>query len=740
MTLIHFVRILNRNFNLLVLSALVLAVVVFFLTRYMPSEYKSETEIYTGIASGINLESVEGNSKGDFFTTSNEYDNLINIIKSRQTLEEVGERLLVQHMMLDSADPAYISKENWAHFKFKVPDSLEQALLVPGSIEKTLENIKAYKRDNYNDPQVKLTFYNGNSPYSFQRIREIQTGRIQNSDLIRISYTWTDPGIVKHTLDLLNITFMQKLTDIKMGQSEDVVAYFRREVATASERLAAAEAKLKRFRIDNRVINYNEQTKNIASQKEAMEEAYQTELGKRQAAEAALNKLEEQLALNKKLVEYGGEILKLREGLIDIYAKIAELEVYYNDEETLRKLRKRSEVLKARLSNELLKRYEFSKTTEGVPLASVLDEWLEYSLVLEESDARLEVFRKRKEYFRQTYAEFAPLGSEIAKLEREIGVEERNYLELLHGLNMAILQQTSESISAGGLVITVPPHFPIEALKSKAMLLILVAGMIGFIVPLAFLILMEFLDNTIKTSERAEELTKLKLIGAYPNLTRKSENKNVDFDWLHEKSIGLLAQNLRMEAQVRNLANHKPKVVLVFSTREKDGKLLTTHQLANEMVSLNFKIMVVSYHNLEEKDHPFYDRVTYEANKEFLNFSSLEDIVPTQYNLSAYDYIFFILPSILTHQYPLDIMDKVDLSHMVIGAYRGWNKADKKALEELKRSLSFEPTMLVNGVSPDYMNAVLGDIKKRRSFMRRFMKATLTFQFTSKEPSRPKEL
>jgi len=735
MTLIQFFRIVNRNFNLFVLCSLVLAITVFLMTKSAPEIYESETEIFTGIASGFNVESIEKASL-DFFATSNAYDNLINVIKSRQTLEEVGERLLIQHMMLDSVDPRYISEENYGHFRFKVTDSLEQKLLDPNSVDKTLENIKRYKKENYNSFKVRLTFEDGGSPYSYKAIQNIQVYRIQNSDLVKITYSWSDPGICQNTLKILNEVFTQKLASIKQGQSSDVVEYFKDQVKLATERLTTVEQKLKDFRIRNRIINYNEQTKSIASLKEQMEDEYQKELGIKASAEASVMRLEEKLQLNKEIVKFSDAILEKRQELAELNSKIAQLEVYYNDLEQLAKVRERAEKLKAQLSNDLQKRYQYGKTTEGVPIKDLLSQWLESTLRLDASKARLEVFEKRKEYFRKVYDEFAPLGSEIARLEREIAVEEKNYLELLHSLNLALMRQRSEALATGGVIVTVPPHYPLKPRKSKTTLLVLVAAVIGFVVPFGIVLIIEFLDNTVRTPQRAEELTGLKLLGAYPNLTKRSETKNIDMGWLKDKSAGLMTQNTRLESRSLGVMQKKPKYVMVFSTRFKEGKLLITHTLANELVSLNFKVLVVSYKELEQGDTPYYDHVVYEPGKKFISISSIDEVVPSKYNSKLYDYVFVILKGVLTDQYPLDVIEGADMGFCVVNANRNWNRADTFALKEFSNTLNCTPRLIINGVEPDFMNTVLGDIEKNRSLIRRIIKSLLTLQFHTRKFNR----
>ena len=115
--LIHFLRLLQRNLKWMFVMAFIMAVAVFFFTRDMPKEYQSETEIFTGITSGMSIDNMDG-AKMDFFAANNAFDNLINIIKSRQTIEEVGMRLLAEHLMIDTPTVNIISNnENLIKYK-----------------------------------------------------------------------------------------------------------------------------------------------------------------------------------------------------------------------------------------------------------------------------------------------------------------------------------------------------------------------------------------------------------------------------------------------------------------------------------------------------------------------------------------------------------------------------------------------------------------------------------------------
>lgn len=713
----------------MLLSALTLAVVTYVLTLNSPKSYTSETEIYTGIASGIDIGAVDV-LKVDYLTTSTEFDNLLNIIKSDATLEEVGMRLLVQHMMLDSADPDYISEENYEHFKYKISDSVRDILLDPYSVDNTLRRLRFYREKYWYDEKIKLTFDAEASPYSIKAIKNIRVRRIQSSDLISISYSFNDPGIAQNTLKILTEVFRNNVAKIKSGQSEGAVRYFSEKVEEAAEALNAAEDRLQDFRIENSVINYQEQTKSLAIRKESMEEAYQDELAAQRAAKAAVEKIEEQLSLNNVMIQLGQDFLNTKTELIELRSQIAELETYLNDADLLQRLRAKAQKLEEQARAILSKRFQYSRTTDGVPVSRLINEWITYMLEYDATTARVQVFQARKQYFQKEYDKYAPLGSMFARLERDISIKEKNYLEMLNSLNQALLRQRGDMEASGGQVVTQPPQYPRKAELGKEKLLILVAGVFGFLFPFFFIVARELLDQSIRTPERGEELTGLKLLGAYPDLTARSQVKKVNFEWLHEKASGLMVQNLRLHALNKG-SKHLAKNILVFSTRGRDGKQLTTHVLANELSALNMRVLVMAPKLLPEQEKPYYDYVVYENDTKFLNSEHITELVPLGFDPMLYDYIFMVIEGILTNPYPLNLLPQFHFGICVTGAFRDWNRADKVALEEITSTMGQAPTLLLNGVEPDFMATVLGEIEKQRSWVRRFIKGILSLQLKS---------
>lgn len=730
MSIVEFFRILNRNINIFLLCSLALAVMVFFVTKGMPETYQTRTEIYTGLISGAKVGSGD---RLDYLTVSNQFDNLIAVVKSEQTLGEVGEKLLAQHMALEESEKRILGEEAWQKFQERVPQSFKDSVYVPDSELQTIKNIENYKEKYYDTWLVENLFIQSGSPYSPDGIGDnLSIGRIGGSDLVQITYTWTDPGICQNTVEILNKVFTEKLIEIKLGQSKDVVKYFKQQVDEARMRLMAAEDSLAIFRIKNKIINYDQQTQNIASLQTSLEKEYQDELRVRAAAKASVDQLADKLKLNKKIIDFSDELLVKKQRLADLNSEIAALEIYSNNSDRIQRLKTEATKLEAELSNNLSKRYQYSKTTEGVSNKEVLQEWLEATITLDASEARLKVLSNRSALFQNAYNEFSPLGAELKRLERAVDVAEGNYLELNTNLNDAITKQQGESLSTGGLVVTVPPRFPTAPIKTKQLLLVLVSAVLGFIFPFTLVLLIAFLDNTILTPIRAEEKTGLKLLGAYPDLHPGTEYKNVDMDWLTSKSVGHIVQNIRHEShQVfkNRREQSETQLVLVFSTRNQEGKSVIASEIINELQSLGGKIAWVTSKKI---DNPMegVEVFTYENDHEFLRIQDVDEIVP---NKEIFDYIIFNIEPVLTEPYPIDLMGVFDLSVCVVSAKRSWNKADQFALNEFRRVLKNEPRLIVNGVAPDYMDSVLGEIKKSRSALRKLLKALITLQFKTKK-------
>jgi hypothetical protein len=77
MTASEFLRIMRRHWLLLALVPVTTALSIYFFSRFQDKTYKSDTVIYTGIASGYKIEGGNNDTGGNWNATSTAFDNLL---------------------------------------------------------------------------------------------------------------------------------------------------------------------------------------------------------------------------------------------------------------------------------------------------------------------------------------------------------------------------------------------------------------------------------------------------------------------------------------------------------------------------------------------------------------------------------------------------------------------------------------------------------------------------------------
>ena len=263
-------------------------------------------------------------------------------------------------------------------------------------------------------------------------------------------------------------------------------------------------------------------------------------------------------------------------------------------------LKEKVESIKLELKDNIDQLYLVTNSVEGLPLKDLLTAWLNNVIDYEESKAALRVLSERKRYFQKVYEIFAPLGAQQKRFERLIGVTENEFLELLHDLNLAKLRQQDDELPTN-LKVVDSPFYPLHPLRSRALLLVLAAALLGLFLVIIILLAMEFFDTTIKTPERAERFIKLKLAGVYPKIVKQIYNTDIGF--ILPRLVEILAQNVKVSlSKYFNGTVKKPAMILLISTRDSEGKTTIGRELTRKFRSFGENALFMNY--LKENPGP----------------------------------------------------------------------------------------------------------------------------------------
>lgn len=735
--LLFFVRILLRHIWLLITMPIILGGIVFLLTGNQPKVYDSKARIYTAFASGSTIEL--DNTKLDFRSTNIAYDNLLNLIKSRTTLEIVALKLFTQHMLLDSVDTKVISQEKYTDLMKIVPEEVK-ALVVKGDFQKTFDNFVAHKESSHDNFINELTSLE-HPDYSTSKILEkIRVTRISISDFVDISFQSEDPGICQNTLIILTETFIQANADIKANQSDAVVAYFDNQLNSSTSRLKLAEKELLEFNKTNKLMNYYEQTKQLASRRENFELRYQEVQQRYHAAKAVLPELEKKLGTHEKKILKSKHIITLRDQIAKLNFNISmktlglprDSVAQHANEASVIKLRTQLQAAKNQLSQAMDTIFVVDYDKNGVASSSILSDWLENTIIHEGAKAELKILDQKRIEFDELYTWYAPLGATMKKLERKINIEEQEYLSLLHSLGLAKLRQQNVELQSN-LKIAEIPFFPIKPNPSKRIMLVIVAGILGVVLVAFTVLILEFLDGNINTALRAEDKIGLKVSSIFPVINEK--NEKIDFDYLKNKAVNAISRNIILN-QFKKSDNKMPIINMLFSTQECEGKTFICEHLIVKLCELDYKTLHITY---DEHDigvnNQCYQKIQYKIDDTLFKISKIEefDTANSIIDYTVFDFIILEIPGIIKNPFPVKLAATMDYTFLVTKANRAWSDADKNALTLFNEATTGpEPTIILNGVKVLEMETVIGDLPKKRSKLRQWIKKIVQLQFFTK--------
>jgi succinoglycan biosynthesis transport protein ExoP len=688
MTLLFFVRLLARNWAWVLFPPLLLAGSVFFLTRDQPREYATTSLIYTGLASGYSLES--GEQAHDRNVVMNAFSNLINTVKARTTLEEVSLRLLAQHLMLRQPDPSVLSAVPYEKLQEAVPPALRRRVVDYGSVERTVANLHAYSLVPRNELAEKL-LTGDHSPYSPKAILgKLTVQREGDSDILKMSYVAHDPAVVKRTLEILTEVFTRRYRELKVSETGSASTYFEDQFRMATDRLAASENRMKDFSRDNRIINYPEQTKYISALDSDIDFEIQRIQGEYEASRAAMAELDTKLKMRSEAIDRSTEVTRLRDSLSSLHSRLTVLELRPDaDALQIRRTRQRIEEYESRARAGISQLYDVNHSPGGVPVKPLFDQWIDAFVNVDKGKARLKVLTDFKKSYDRFYDQFAPLGSNLSKLQREISVAEREYLEILHSLNLSKLREQNLLLSTS-LKVLDPPQYPGRPEPSKRMLLVVGSFLVGALLVLATLLGREYFDGSLKNPQRAARQIGLPFIGALPRLGARA--------YRHETIERLTMQ--QAIARIRHLtaeAPHRPVRIALTSVREGEGK---THALERLLV-------VFGQSDLEAR------LIDPEADTSYW---------PTTSALEAGEYGLYELPALLDDPLAATRYPAPDLTLVVADARRRWNKADAYLLDTFREGSNHPVGFLLNRVQPIELEEIIGEVPRRRSWLRRSLK------------------
>ena len=671
----YFVRFLYKIRWYLVILPMIALIVAWFSTRNMERIYDTNTTIYTGMITGYNIEGGVGAAGGNSQTN---ITNLMLIITTDNTIHEVSLRLFARCMMYGNLnkDNNYISAEHFRQLNATVPADIK-GLINHNNESATYANLKAYEKpsqDNFLFGLLNTHPYFGINNIT-SRLKVLQ---LEKSDIIDIGYSCNDAGIAYNTLDILNDVFARQYQQLRYGETNNVIKFFEREVARLYRILTSAEDDLIRYNVSKKVINYEEQTKQLTVLEAQQQNFRNDQLMNYTTAKALLDYLERQLGNRAQVIRSNKEFTSQVRDISRIQSRISNLRLMSsegggNNNESQEELASAQRDLQRATGRvtQLTRDIEAAtfSTETGVKAQDMLGRWLEQLLLLEKTKAEMTATDIMKTDLDNQYLFYAPIGATIDRKSRHIGFIEGNYMEMLKSLNAARMRQRNLQMSTATLRVLNPPMFPLNAQPTNRLMILLGAFILTFALTTLYFLVIELLDRTLRDRMRSERITNIPVMGCFP------QESNLRYRRFN-KTIADMAMKQLSKALLPNFKEGQQNVLNLISTDSGNGKSYIAQELENYWISIGLQVRRLTY------DEDFLAE-----DSKFILAKDIKDLCP---DILPDEIAIIEYPNLDDYSISPALLNMGTINMMVTRANRTWKDVDQKALNEVQAMLDEE--------------------------------------------------
>jgi len=515
------------------------------------------------------------------------YQTQYKIIESRSVARNVIKRLHLE----DSEEFFPKPKDNLiSNLKRSIRETIQYW---KDSIESLLKTEKEQK------PAEPTEEYDPDSELVSGFIGRIEVSPIRNSRLLDLSFEAKNPVLATKIVNTLARAYIDQNLEIKLRAVQDAVRWLHQRIEVERKKVEQAEQALLRYKKKHSIItDFTSDTEHVTAQKLAQLNA--------QVVDAESIRVEAETyywqALSLKgspdMLDSIPEVLK-NELIREI--KKMEVELYKRMSELSKKYGKNHPQMVAIESE--LKTLEKRKAKETNRVVNSLNN--QYRVALAKEDSLKAAFAKQK----QESLDLNQKAIEYSVLNREVESARDMYDLLIKRFKETTL---TEDMRTGNIRIIDRAEVPRVPVKPKKRLNLLLAIIVGLVAGIGLAFFFEYLDNTIKIPEDLKQHLNIAYLGPTPYIDSKGKahdksDRTPGLVCLHSpKSTASESYRGIRTNLLFSSAGSAPQVILITSPGPREGKTITTANLAITMAQSGSKVLVIDCDLRRPKIHKIF--------------------------------------------------------------------------------------------------------------------------------------
>jgi capsular exopolysaccharide synthesis family protein len=237
-------------------------------------------------------------------------------------------------------------------------------------------------------------------------------------------------------------------------------------------------------------------------------------------------------------------------------------------------------------------------------IASLTDKINSYPLILNDKQrialgqqqAQLEQLRTRLNLYQQIQTNLTFIGKpgqsgvsredpRLNSLQSTLNLYQQLYLSLVNNRETINLDRMQNTPNITQIDPALPPKEPVRPLP---LLYVLLAGVVGLFLSAAAVLTMDYFDDTLKSSEKVQEVLGISIIGKISEVHHINQNSTVRDNSALLNAFGTLRINVS-----RLMAQQSVKALVITSPARGDGKTTIAANLAAAFVRSGKKVILL---------------------------------------------------------------------------------------------------------------------------------------------------
>ncbi|MGV8879783.1 MAG: exopolysaccharide transport family protein [Sphingobacteriaceae bacterium] len=577
MELSDYFKILSRHKFTLIIIPLITVVLTFFLVRNLPDVYNSQAQIATGIIDQTQPTLNEGSLQES--KINQEFSNLIEMMHLKKVVDQVTYQLIIHD--LSSKKP------------FKKPSAKLEALSAnerKNALQMYFALYKEREQLDLSDPdQIALNEIITSMKYDEASINKmLLIFRANNSDFITVKFQAENALLSAFAVNTLCSEFISYYNSLVKENQARAVTFLR--TLSGQKKIALDEkvAELRSYKIQNRVLNLDEQAKTIYGQIAEFETRQEQAERDIVAYQGALNGIDSKFdPKDRKYIE--SALVRINQDIINTKVQLRKLNDLYIQNDFDEQYKKQIDVLQSDLASQISQSADKYISNPLAAKQALITQKVALQIQFDLSKFSIQSIKDELARLNIKFDTMVPHEAVVQSMESAIEIAGKEYLEILQRYNQSSLEaEFSVQLRLAEIALPELPQ------PSKKMLLIILSGIISFVFCLFVFFILFYLDHSVKKPLDLANKTGIPVLGSLQLIT--GDKLNLAKIWDPGQ---VTAEMQRLKDQLRAIRFEVDnelkgqKILLVSSMNEQEGKTLFSISLAYAYSMVNKKVLLI---------------------------------------------------------------------------------------------------------------------------------------------------